>query len=418
MKKKILILLGLLGATAFGAAAEKSRTVNLELRNTWARQQKDAPVVVRLSELNVDFAVRSATVKDGTQEIPSQLDDLDGDRTADELAFVIDMPAQSTRQIRITLSDSLPQKAYAPRVSAQLLIRDAKKGKHAPVQSVTVPGTTNFYNMVYGHGPMFESELVGYRIYFNEKQTIDPYGKFTPRLELTESRFYPTDEQLARGFGDDVLMVGNSCGIGTLKGWDGQKAVHIAPVATRTERILADGPVRAVVEVEVQGWEYQGSCLDMTQRYILYAGHRDLRIETSFSHPLAEEVFCTGVQNIMGNETVAYSDHRGLTGSWGRHWPVNDTVKYAKETIGIATCIPEKYIRQEVADGDNFLYTLSAPGERGFCHYTMFTSRKETFGFPDAEAWFGYMQEWKDGLEHPLETVILPDVETSGCPHP
>ena len=111
MKKKILILLGLLGATAFGAAAEKSRTVNLELRNTWTRQQKDAPIVVRLNELNVDFAVRSATVKDGTQEIPSQLDDLDGDRTADELAFVIDMPAQSTRQIRITLSDSLPQKA-------------------------------------------------------------------------------------------------------------------------------------------------------------------------------------------------------------------------------------------------------------------------------------------------------------------
>lgn len=318
------------------------------------------------------------------------------------------MPAQSTRQIDITLSAAPAQKTYTPRVSAQLLIRDAKKGKHAPIQSVTVPGTTNFYNMVYGHGPMFESELVGYRIYFNEKQTIDPYGKFTPRLELTESQFYPTDEQLARGFGDDVLMVGNSCGIGALKGWDGQKAVHIAPVAYRTERILACGPVRAVVEVEVQGWEYQGRRLDMTHRYLLYAGHRDLRIETSFSRPLDEEEFCTGVQNIMGNETVSYSDHHGLVGSWGRHWPVNDTVKYAKETIGIATCIPQRYVRQEVADKDNFLYTLAAPGERGFCHYTMFTSRKETFGFPDAESWFGYMQKWKDRLQHPIETRLLP----------
>ena len=203
-------------------------------------------------------------------------------------------------------------------------------------------------------------------------------------------------------------MVGNSCGIGALKGWDGQKAVHIAPVAYRTERILACGPVRAVVEVEVQGWEYQGSRLDMTHRYLLYAGHRDLHIESSFSRPLDEEVFCTGVQNIMGNETVSYSDHHGLVGSWGRHWPVNDTVKYAKETIGIATCIPQRYVRQEVADKDNFLYTLAAPGERGFCHYTMFTSRKETFGFPDAEAWFGYMQEWKDKLQHPIETRLLP----------
>lgn len=408
MKRRNLILLCLLCGTSLYSAAQESRSFRLEVRNTWTHEQTDAPVVVKLSDLKTGFDVLSATVTDGVREIPSQLDDLDGDRKADELAFVIDMPAQSTRQIDITLSAAPAQKTYTPRVSAQLLIHDAKKGKHAPIQSVTVPGTTNFYNMVYGHGPMFESELVGYRIYFNEKQTIDPYGKFTPRLELTESQFYPTDEQLARGFGDDVLMVGNSCGIGALKGWDGQKAVHIAPVAYRTERILACGPVRAVVEVEVQGWEYQGSRLDMTHRYLLYAGHRDLRIETSFSRPLAEEVFCTGVQNIMGNETVSYSDHHGLVGSWGRHWPVNDTVKYAKETIGIATCIPQRYVRQEVADKDNFLYTLAAPGERGFCHYTMFTSRKETFGFPDAESWFGYMQEWKDRLQHPIETRLLP----------
>lgn len=25
---------------------------------------------------------------------------------------------------------------------------------------------------------MFESELVAYRVYFNQKQTVDPYGKF------------------------------------------------------------------------------------------------------------------------------------------------------------------------------------------------------------------------------------------------
>ena len=96
----------------------------------------------------------------------------------------------------------------------------------------------------------------------------------------------------------------------------------MAPVAFRTERILAYGPIRTVAEVEAKGWEYQGKELTMTHRYILYAGHRDLRIETTFAEPLEEETFCTGVQNIMGNETVSYSDHKGLVGSWGRHWPV------------------------------------------------------------------------------------------------
>lgn len=408
MKRYTSLLTSLLWLAALCASAQEDLTLTVELKNTWDKARQDAPAVIRLADLQAGFPIRSAVVRDARQEIPSQLDDLDGDLLPDELAFVIDLPARGIRQVTVTLSATKTQKTYPPRVFAQMLVRDAKKGKHAPVQSITVPGTTNFYNMLYGHGPMFESELVGYRIYFNEKQTIDPYGKFNKGLELEKSQFYPNDAQLAQGFGDDVLLVGNSCGVGTLKGWDGQKATHVKPIASRTERILASGPVRTVVEVEVKGWAYQGSELSMTQRYLLYAGHRDLRIETTFARPLGNEVFCTGVQDIMGNETVAYSDHQGLAGSWGRHWPVTDTVKYAKETIGIATYIPRKYVLQEVKDADNYLYTLSAPGQTGFHHYTMFTSRKETFGYSTAEEWFAYLQEWKDELEHPVEINILP----------
>lgn len=408
MKRYTFLLTSLLWLAALCASAQEDLTLTVELKNTWDKTRQDAPAVIRLADLQAGFPIRSAIVRDARQEIPSQLDDLDGDLLPDELAFVIDLPARGTRQVTVTLSAAKTQKTYPPRVFAQMLVRDAKKGKHAPVQSITVPGTTNFYNMLYGHGPMFESELVGYRIYFNDKQTIDPYGKFNKGLELEKSQFYPNDAQLAQGFGDDVLLVGNSCGVGTLKGWDGQKATHVKPIASRTERILASGPVRTVVEVEVKGWAYQGSELSMTQRYLLYAGHRDLRIETTFARPLGNEVFCTGVQDIMGNETVAYSDHQGLAGSWGRHWPVTDTVKYAKETIGIATYIPRKYVLQEVKDDDNYLYTLSAPGQTGFHHYTMFTSRKESFGYPTAEEWFAYLQEWKDELEHPVEINILP----------
>lgn len=408
MKRYTFLLTSLLWLAALCASAQEDLTLTVELKNTWDKTRQDAPAVIRLADLQAGFPIRSAVVRDARQEIPSQLDDLDGDLLPDELAFVIDLPARGTRQVTVTLSAAKTQKTYPPRVFAQMLVRDTKKGKHAPVQSITVPGTTNFYNMLYGHGPMFESELVGYRIYFNEKQTIDPYGKFNKGLELEKSQFYPNDAQLAQGFGDDVLLVGNSCGVGTLKGWDGQKATHVKPIASRTERILASGPIRTVVEVEVKGWAYQGSELSMTQRYLLYAGHRDLRIETTFARPLRNEVFCTGVQDIMGNETVAYSDHQGLAGSWGRHWPVTDTVKYAKETIGIATYIPRKYVLQEVKDADNYLYTLSAPGQTGFHHYTMFTSRKETFGYSTAEEWFAYLQEWKDELEHPVEINILP----------
>ena len=408
MKKNIFILLCLLCGLPLSIFAQQTVQLTVEVGNQWKTDKTDAPVVIRLNEVNPGYRVRSAVVMNGNEEIASQLDDLDGDLKADELAFVINVPAQSKKVLTVTLSSEKTGKTYPARVFAEMLVRDAKKQKHAPAQSITVPGTTNFYNMVQHHGPAFESELVGYRIYFNQKQTVDPYGKFNKGLEIEESQFYPTKAQLERGFGDDVLMVGNSCGIGTLKGWDGAKATHIEPVAFRTERILAYGPIRTVTEVEVKGWEYQGKELNMTNRYILYAGHRDLLVETFFDEPLTDEVFCTGVQNIMGNETLSHSDHHGLVGSWGRHWPVTDTVKYAKETVGIATYIPQKYVRKEVKDKDNFLYTVSAPGCKHFHYYTMFTSRKETFGYPTPETWFAYMQEWKEELEHPVTVKIKP----------
>ncbi len=403
MKTPFLTGFLFLCASTLAAQVQTStKTISVEVSNSWSKDKIDAPVVLKIQDLHPGFRDRSAIVMNGNEEIPSQLDDLDGDLKVDELAFVMNIPAKSKETLTVTLSSAKTDKTYPARVFAEMLIRDAKKQKHAPTQAVTVPGTTNFYNMLHGHGPMFESELVAYRVYFNQKQTIDPYGKFNKGLDILESGCYPNDEQLAHGYGDDVLLVGNSCGIGALKGWNGTKATHIEPIAFRTESILAYGPIRTIVDVAVKGWEYQGKELNMTNRYILYAGHRDLLVETFFDEPLKDEVFCTGVQNIMGNETLSESDHKGLVGSWGRHWPVNDTVKYAKETIGIATYIPQKYVRKEVKDKDNFLYTLSAPGSKGFRHYTMFTSCKETFGYPTPETWFAHMHEWKEELQHPV----------------
>ena len=270
MKKNILIIAFLLGSVILPTLAQKQeKTITIEVHNNWNQPQTDAPVVISLRELQMGFKVKSAVVMEGSDEIPSQLDDLNRDHKMDELAFVTELPAQSRKTFRITLSSEKSTKTYPERVYADMFITDHRKGKHQRVQAITVPGTSNIYSMVRPHGPVLESELVGYRLYFNEKQTPDIYGKFNKGLEIKESQFYPTDEQLTKGFGDDVLRVFDSCGPGALKGWDGQKAIHVTPVETRTERIISYGPVRVIAEIEVTGWQYQGSELDMTTRYTL-----------------------------------------------------------------------------------------------------------------------------------------------------
>ena len=404
MKTFSAICLALLAGELSASAQGQEKKIEVIVENPWNAEKVDEPVVIDLSSLGAGFTVKSATVFDGTNEIPSQLDDMNGDTRADELAFVINLPGKKT--LNVTLSSLKSDKTYPARVYAEMLLRTSKKNKYAKGYAIYADGASDTYNVQHHHGAAFESELVAYRIYFNEKQTTDLYGKFHKGLELEESQFYPTGEQLKRGFGDDVIKVNSSCGAGTLRGWDGTQSTLIKPVAVRGQRILASGPVRTIVDAEVKGWQYQNKELNMINRYTLYAGHRDAQVDVLFDAPLDKEVFCTGVQNITGHADM-FSDHNGLVASWGTDWPVNDTVKYKKETVGLATYIPKKYVVKETSDKENFLYTISAPGKSSFRYYTSFTSCKETFGYPDKEKWFAYVQEWKKALEQPVKITVV-----------
>ncbi len=396
------LLLPVVLFSSFLLHAEEYR-YNITVLNKWAFDKTDEPIVFSLKDLPVSFLVKSVTIYDGNQEIPSQLDDLDKDGIPEELVFVLDIPAKSERNLQISLSSEKTEKIYPSRVYAEMLLR-GDKGKHQPINSLTIPGNSDIYNLLHHHGSAFESELVAYRIYFDKKQTVDIYGKFNKQLEIEESQFYPTDEQLARGFGDDVLRVSGSCGLGALKGWNGQKAIHIEPVVSRTESVLATGPVRTVVDVAVKGWEYQGTLLDMTSRYILYAGHRDCEVQVSYGRSLDKQVFAVGIQNIK--ESVSYSDKKGVLACWGTDWPVNDTIKYAKETVGLALSLPQDIVIEEKADGTNYLYTISAEGQKSFTYYINFTSMKETFGYKTPEEWFAYIKKWNEELKQPIEIQI------------
>lgn len=406
MKTFSAICLALLAGGLSASAQGQEKKIEVIVENPWNAEKVDEPVVIDLSSLGAGFTVKSATVFDGTNEIPSQLDDMNGDTRADELAFVINLPASGKKTLNVTLSSLKSDKTYPARVYAEMLFRTSKKNKYAKGYAIYADGASDTYNVQHHHGAAFESELVAYRIYFNEKQTTDLYGKFHKGLELEESQFYPTDEQLKRGFGDDVIKVNSSCGAGTLRGWDGTQSTLIKSVAVRGQRILASGPVRTIVDAEVKGWQYQNKELNMINRYTLYAGHRDAQVDVLFDAPLDKEVFCTGVQNITGHADM-FSDHNGLVASWGTDWPVNDTVKYKKETVGLATYIPKKYVVKETSDKENFLYTISAPGKSSFRYYTSFTSCKETFGYPDKEKWFAYVQEWKKALEQPVKITVV-----------
>ena len=250
----------------------------------------------------------------------------------------------------------------------------------------------------------FESELNGIRIYFDQRQTIDLYGKYQKRLELEATQFYTSKEQKAEGYGDDVLWVGNTFGLGAFRGWDGQQPTMIAPVRSRTQRVISYGPLRTIVEVFDRGWkaDKDKAALNMTIRYTQYAGHRDTDVDVFFDKNVAGYTFSTGIINVKDSEE--FSDKKGLRACWGCDWPSSDHENFKPETVGLGIWIPRQYIKsEEPSNKDNYAFVLRTD-DNHLSYKIIYCSDNETFGYHSAQEWFGFLQNWKAlEIEQPVK---------------
>ena len=368
---------------------------------------KDYPVVLRLANYEFTFEERAqlGVYTNGRKgkEIPSQLDDnLNGDSVPDELVFLVDLKKGKTMQL--VVKPAKTHKNFEPRVHAEMFLKSKKpkegfvphtaEGKSyyiKPVTEQTFEGREDSYNQMHHHGVAFESERMAYRIYFDKKQTVDVYAKKTPRLELDACKWYPTDEQLAEGFGDDVLRVSGFIGVGACKPWNGKKMVHFDKVESRTQRIIANGPIRTICEMETRGWDGK----TITTCYTMYAGHRDVMVEVRCSEQTDNLV--TGVQRI--GPANFYTNHKNLVASFGTAFPVNDSVKYGKETVGLAVYVPTS-AKELVQDANNNMVLLEwAPTIRYF--FTVVAQKELNPPARTDGEFFTFAEQWATQLEKP-----------------
>ena len=393
-------------ATLFSAATAQT-TVTFQVSNPSKAPRTDVPVII---PLEAGWGpVATAIVTDGQKEIPCQLDDLDQDGTFDELCFLADLKSKENATYQVTFAPEGEPRTYPARVYAEMLIRNDKvkeKNKHNNfIESITARGDcANSYNIQHHHGVDFESELNGIRIYFDQRQTIDLYGKYQKRLELEATQFYTSKEQKAEGYGDDVLWVGNTFGLGAFRGWDGQQPTMIAPVRSRTQRIISYGPLRTIVEVFDRGWkaDKDKAPLNMTIRYTQYAGHRDTDVDVIFDKNVADYTFSTGIINVKDSEE--FSDKKGLRACWGCDWPSSDHENFKPETVGLGIWIPRQYIKsEEPSNKDNYAFVLRTD-DNHLSYKIIYCSDNETFGYHSAQEWFGFLQNWKAlEIEQPVK---------------
>ncbi len=284
--------------------------------------------------------------------------------------------------------------------------RDEKK-KYPKVVAVEFPGdsyTRTIYNSIYAHVSVIDGLYNAIRVYMDNRQSVDVYGKDNLQLEMDVTGFYTTPEQLAAGYGHDVLWAGKSVAAGSFRGFQGGEPVYIDSVAARGQRVITTGPVRSIVEVSDRGWIYNGKPRNMTQYYTLWADHRDYDVDIIISETMPGDVYATGVQK-MESDNEGFVTADGLAGCWGSNVPEK---KYADlvEWVGLGVSVAPANLAGEAEDEVNYL-TFLKPDADGMISYGInIASARENGGFKTAAGWHEHLRAWHEERLNPCKITV------------
>ena len=408
--------------------------LQLTITNPNKTSLSDAPVCIKLAK---DCPYKSATIVVDEALIMSQMDDLDSDGFCDELAFTLAIGAESSKNITVSFStEGYSTQSNEYRTHAQMWFKDKSKDKsyyelnHIPTDTVSEV-IDNMYSTMYHHGPAFENDMVAYRIYFDSKESTDLYGKRVRQLELAKGMWYSSEEPdtvYKYNLGDDIILVGQTVSMGTLRGWDDTKddpafatstpgtkiidpcMVMIKPFKWRQAHIVSKGPLRTIVDMNVEGWEYKGHCINLKSRYILYAGNRDCivlqQMEDKNGKSLDDLEFVTGVMKVGCFNTDStdiavlryISDGKGLCASYGKDWPDGNHKLYPQmSTSALAVSVPSSYITRTIDRKEQILYGMK-PSRNAFIYRMAYCAPdKETFvEHWTPERWFDWCRQWNE----------------------
>src|SRR5215469_12118672 len=284
--------------------------IKVSVTNPSGEARRSEPVVIPISTLRkiapdlragalVVTVTHTSTIQqdaDALQavEVPSQVDDLDDDGKADELAFQLDQTPHETCVVTITYGE--PGRIFKIR------------GDYPPRTDAL------FAKKIEGLG--WESNKNAWRIYLDPRNAVDLYGKRRSMLMLNRFATPEFDYHAESADGRDIYKVGNALGIGGLGAWREGKIVKVADVRARNYRIISRGPVRAIVELSYEGWNASGVLVNMRTRITQWAGDRGF-YQTITADAPAGFTFATGIPVKSEAPALHSTSGRSWLASWG-----------------------------------------------------------------------------------------------------
>ena len=231
-------------------------------------------------------------------------------------------------------------------------------------------------------GPAWENENVAFRLYFDERNGIDIFGKKTTNMVLDSVGDVRAGKDQnyhnMADWGMDVLKVGNSLGAGSIALMIGDSIYRLGDVAEEHYRKLEEGPGGSRFLLDYNGWEVAGRSLDLDWEISIEPGTWGYESSVTLTGLQGDEELLTGIVNLHSD--TLYTEERGgrfVMYTYGPQAELDHTLGMAITADEAAvlghgelseTDLPvgsTYYVRLRLAEGEPTAYRFTAGWEPG-----------------------------------------------------
>lgn len=282
-----------------------------------------------------------------------QFDDLNRDGKWDEAVFLYSFKPREKAGFQLSLVSRMAGKALVrAHVRHKRKLQDDTFGPSLERDSIPAgQPSTDFSKQklppFLTEGPAWENDKVGFRIYFDQRNTKDIWGKTTPKMVLDQVGADPSvSYHHLDSWGMDILAVGKSLGAGSL-------ALSMPVPGKRDSLIrlggqnmgpvfyekLADGPVRALFRMHYPRWNAlgNGNLLDLTEEISIWGGQYFYESRITVRNAPSEAKLVTGIVNLNSKKSVPVAGH-GVQGIY-----TFDVQTENKDHLGMAVLTPSLF---------------------------------------------------------------------------
>ena len=201
-----------------------------------------------------------------------------------QLAIQVSLAPNETKTLSfVVLTNGSQEQQASDTAYAELAVRFGgtlddkqrfKGGQYVQMDSFTLPSDHTIGNKLFKYeGFGWESELVGYRYYFDNRGAIDVFAKQKPGLALANVGLDGGDYHALAPWGMDVLKVGGSLGLGAVAANHNDDIVKVSDFIGSKATIL-NGSVFSGVTLEAEGWKVGDKRYNLSANYRIAGGTR------------------------------------------------------------------------------------------------------------------------------------------------